>query len=51
MKKLGQQLTKLEATRAKDVLPNINVTHAAVRVHCRHPVTPGGDVMVSSAAD
>ena len=36
--------------RAKDVLPNINHTQAAVSVHCRHPITPGGDGTVSSAA-
>jgi len=37
-------------TRAKDVLPNIHRTQAAVSVYCRHPVTPGCDVVVSSAA-
>jgi len=41
---------KTVKTRAKDVLPNINRTQAAVSVHCRRPFTPGGDEMVSSAA-
>ena len=31
-------------------LPNINRMQAAVSVHCRHLVTPGGDGMVLSAA-
>jgi len=34
---------KQNETRAKDVLPNINRTQAAVIVYCRHPVTPGCD--------
>jgi len=40
-----------KTTRAKDVLSNINRTQAAVSVHCHHPVTPGGDEMVSSAVE
>ena len=37
--------------RAKDALPNMNRTQAAISMHCRHPVTPGCDAMVSAAAD
>jgi len=33
--------TNTMLTAAKDVLPNIHRTQAAVSVHSRHPVTPG----------
>ena len=53
----SQQIVKLWAyiwnkdkTRAKDVLPNIHSTQAAVSVHTRHPVTPDCDEMMLPAA-
>jgi len=43
-------IQKIIVTRAKEVLPNIDRTQAAVSVHSRHPVTPDCDGMVPPAA-
>jgi len=48
-KQSWDECSKTMKTRAKDVLPNMHRTQAAVSVYCRHPITPACDAMVSSA--